>query len=167
MADAKKVKRSEFATFLNVQPSGAASFVRMGKGITSQSVSYNAQTSQETYIDEDSGNTNVDSYAPTINSPQTAYKGDPVFDYVDELRQKRAVGDECITDLLMVYIYDSKEGTTYAAEKQKVAIQIDEFGGDGGGNTSITYTINFIGDAVRGTATINTETKTATFTAAE
>lgn len=154
----KKVKRSDFAAFLNTVPSAATpTWKRMGKGITSQKISYNAQSSSETYIDEDSATTSIDSYAPTMDAPMTAYKGDPVFDYVDELRQKRAVGADCETEVLLVYIYDSTgtgSSVKYAAEKQKVAISIDEFGGDGGGNNSLSFTVNFIGQSERGTCTI-------------
>lgn len=163
MADAivKKVKRSDFAAFLNTGSKDSLRWSRMGKGITSQKISYNPQTTSETYIDEDSASTSVDSYAPTMDAPQTAYAGDPVFDYVDGLRQARAVGAECETDMLLVYIYDANEGK-YAAEKQRVAIQVDEFGGDGGGSNAIGYTLNFIGEAEQGTCVI--EDKTPTFT---
>lgn len=155
MADAiiKKVKRSDFASFLNTGTSDSPVWSRMGKGITSQKISYNPQTSSETFIDEDSATTSVDSYAPTMDAPQTAYAGDPVFDYVDALRQRRAVGADCETEMLLVYIYDANEGK-YAAEKQKIAIQIDEFGGDGGGSNAIGYTLNFIGEAEQGTCAI-------------
>lgn len=149
----KKVKRSDFASFLNTGANSTPVWSRVGKGITSQKISYNPQTTSETFIDEDSATTTIDSYAPTMDAPQTAYAGDPVFDFVDKLRQNRAVGADCETDMLLVYIYDANEGT-YAAEKQRVAIQIDDFGGDGGSNNVLTFTINFIGDAVRGTCTI-------------
>ncbi|MGN0533290.1 MAG: phage tail tube protein [Eubacterium sp.] len=156
-AVAKKVKRSDFATFLNTAPCSTENWARMGKGITSQKISYNAQSTSETYINEDSASTSIDSYAPTMDAPMTAYKGDAVFDYVDKLRQNRAVGADCETDVLMVYIYDSTgEGSsvTYSAEKQRVAISIEEFGGDGGGSNSLSFTLNFIGNAERGTCTI-------------
>ena len=166
MADVtvKKIKRSDFASFLNVGSKDSLKWARMGKGITSQKISYNPQTTSETYIDEDSATTTVDSYAPTMDAPQTAYAGDPVFDYVDRLRQSRAVGADCETEMLLVYIYDA-EGTSYAAEKQKVAIQVDEFGGDGGASNVIGYTINFIGEAEKGTCAIVDGTPTFTKTA--
>ena len=46
----KKVKRSDFATFLNVTPSATATYARMGRGITSQQIAYNPATTNETYI---------------------------------------------------------------------------------------------------------------------
>ena len=155
MADAviKKIKRSEFAAFLNTTPDGTATYARMGKGITGQTVAYNPSTTSETYIHEDAATTSVDSYAPSINTPQTCYAGEPVFEYVDGLRRARAVGADAETDILLVYIY-AGEGSSYAAEKCKAAISIEEFGGDGGAPTSITYTISLNGDPEIGTATI-------------
>lgn len=153
----EKVKRSKFASFLNVSITETEDWARMGKGITSQSVSYNPSTTSETYIDEDSATTTLDSYAPTMDGAMTAYAGDPVFDYVDNLRQSRAIGAECETELLLVYLYDKvgeDAAATYAAEKQKVSIAVDDFGGEGGGNVAINYTLNFVGEAEQGTVAI-------------
>lgn len=150
----KKIKRSEFATFLNTTPDGTATYSRMGKGITGQTVAYNPSTTSETYIHEDAATTSVDSYSLAINTPQTCYAGEPVFEFIDGLRRSRAVGADAETDVLLVYIYSSTAGNAYAAEKCKVAISVEEFGGDGGAPVSITYTLNLNGDPEIGTATI-------------
>ena len=150
----KKIKRSEFAAFLNTNPGSTPTYSRMGKGITGQTISYNPATTSETYINEDAATTSIDSYAPSINTPQTCYAGEPVFEYVDGLRRSRAVGADAETDILLVYIYANEGSNAYAAEKCKAAISIEEFGGDGGAPTSITYTINLNGDPEIGTATI-------------
>lgn len=153
MSDVKKVKRSQFATFLNT---GGASetWSRFGIGVTSQSVAYNPTVSSEQYIDADSATSSVDAYAPTINTPQTAYAGDPVFEFVDGLRKSRAIGDDAVTDILMVYVYDKSAENTYAAEKQTVSISITDFGGDAGSPLSITYDLGFVGTPILGTASI-------------
>lgn len=159
----KRVKRSQFASFLNTTPTGQAPvWGRMGKGITSASVSYNPTVNDEQYIHEDSGTKELDSYAPTMAGEQTAYKGDAVFDYVDSLRQNRAVGDDAKTELLMVYIYDKEEDGKYKAEKQEVAISINEFGGEAGGAVTISYDVGFCGEPEIGTATITDGTVTFT-----
>ncbi len=153
-----KIKRSEFAAFLNTTPGSTASYARMGKGITGQTVAYNPTVNTEQYINEDSATNSVDAYAPSINTPQTCYKGDAVFDYVDGLRKARAIGAAAETDVVLVYIYDSSttESTpTYAAEKCNCCISIEEFGGDAGNPLSITYTVSLNGDPVIGTATIS------------
>lgn len=153
MSDKVKVKRSQFATFLNTGTTTEA-WSRFGKGVTSQSVAYNPTVNSEQYIDEDNATSSVDAYAPTINTPQTAYKGDDVFEYIDSLRKTRAIGDDAVTDILLVYMYDKDDKGAYAAEKQKVSISITDFGGDAGNPLSITYDLGFIGDPVIGTAAV-------------
>lgn len=149
-----KVKRSELATFLNTGTKAIPVWSRMGKGITSQTIAYNPATTSEIYIDEDSGTTNLDSYTLNISTPQTAIKGNAVFDYVDNLRQTRAVGEDAETEVLIVYIYDEESTGVYKAERNNAVIQIDDFGGEGGGNTVLNYTVNLNGDPTLGTATI-------------
>lgn len=150
-----RVKRSQFATFLNTTPKGeTTTYARMGKGITTSSVAYNPTVNDELYISEDGANKSLDSYAPSMASEQVAFAGDPVFDYVDSLRQSRAVGDEAKTDMLMVYIYDKKAEGIYHAEKQDVIVSINEFGGDAGGAVTISYDAGFCGEPIKGTVTI-------------
>ena len=156
----EKIKRSLFATFINTTPGETAeNWSRMGKGITSQNISYNPNVTTEQYIDEDNATSSVDSYAPSLDGTQTCYKGDPVFEYIDGLRQARAVGTALETEVLFVYMY-SGEASAYKAEKNKCVIQLGEYGGDGGGNVTMTYTIGLNGDPVVGTATVNEGTVT-------
>lgn len=150
----EKIKRSLFATFINTTPGDeAATWSRMGKGITSQNISYNPNVTTEQYIDEDNATSSVDSYAPSLDGTQTCYKGEPVFTYIDGLRQSRAVGSALETEVLFVYLYDGTD-SAYKAEKNKCVIQLGEYGGDGGGNVTMTYTIGLNGDPVVGTAAI-------------
>ena len=156
----EKIKRSLFATFINTTPgSGEPTWAKMGKGITSQNVSYNPNVTTEQYIDEDNAYSSVDSYAPSLDGTQTCYKGEAVFTYIDGLRQKRAVGAELETEVLFVYLYDGTENA-YKAEKNACVIQLGEFGGEGGGSVQLTYTIGLNGDPVQGTATISNSTVT-------
>lgn len=157
----KKVKRSKFATFLNTGTGSTETWSLVGDGVTSMTVSYNPQTSDETYIHQDSGTTDVESYKPTSAVPMTAMQGDPVFDFVDNLRRKRAVLDEARTSVCLVYLYDESSGGAYPAEKNTCSIQIDDFGGEGGGSNVINFTINFVGDGVSGTFDPSTKTFTA------
>ena len=150
----EKIKRSLFATFINTTPGGGeATWAKMGKGITAQSLSYNPNVTTEQYIDEDNATSSVDSYAPSLDGTQTCYKGEPVFTFIDGLRQKRAVGKELETEVLFVYLYDGAENA-YKAEKNACVIQLGEFGGEGGGNVQLTYTIGLNGDPEQGTATV-------------
>lgn len=150
----EKIKRSLFATFINTTPGGEAeTWARMGKGITSQNIAYNPNVTTEQYIDEDNATSSVDSYAPSLDGTQTCYKGEPVFEYIDGLRQSRAVGSALETEVLFVYMY-AGEASSFKAEKNKCVIQLGEYGGDGGGNVTMTYTIGLNGDPVVGTASV-------------
>ena len=150
----EKIKRSLFATFINTTPGdGEPTWAKMGKGITSQKISYNPTVTTEQYIDEDNAYSSVDSYAPSLDGAQTCYKGEPVFEYIEALRQKRAVGADLETEVLFVYLYDGAENA-YKAEKNACVIQLGDYGGDGGGSVQLTYTIGLNGSPEQGTATV-------------
>ncbi len=157
----QKIKRSRFGLFLNTAPEeDEPVWSLVGEGVTELTVAYNPQTSEVVYINQDSGTTDVESYKPTIETPMTAIKGDEVFEFVDGLRRGRKVLDECVTQCVMVYLYEEEQAGAWPAEQNNCAIQIDEFGGAGGESTKLTFTINLQGDAVQGT--FNPDTKTFT-----
>lgn len=144
------IKRSAFATFLDDNPGGAANYVMIGDGVTTATINYNPQTLEETYINQDSGTTEVQSYRPNLPIEATAKNGDDVFEFIDNLRKTRAVLDAAKTTIVNVWLYETPTGDSYPAEQQEVSIQIDSFGGDGGQASKINYTINFLGDPVAG-----------------
>ncbi len=150
MSDAR-ITRSQVAAFLNTGTPETPVWSRIGKGVTGQTITYNPQVTTETYINEDNATTSLTSYQVNIATPQTAYAGDAVFDYVDALRQSRAVGDDAEAEVLLVYLYTT---SPYTAELNKAVIQIDDFGGDGGTPVIINYTLNLCGAPTAGTATI-------------
>ena len=150
-----KIKRSQVAAFLNTGTTETPIWSKMGKGITEQTIAYNPQATTENYIHEDSATTSIDSYQVNISTPQTAYTGEPVFDYVDKIRQTRGVGAAAETEILLVYLYTA---SPYKAELNKASLQVDDFGGEGGGNVVLNYTINLNGDPKLG-AVVVTEGK--------
>lgn len=163
MAGAVKIKRSQFATFINTTPSETtANYVRLGKGITSGEISYNPESNEEIYIDEDSGTTDVTGYKPTMPVEATAMAGDDAYDFIDSLRINRAILGDAKTDIVNVWLYKTATGGAYPAEKQNVSIALGTFGGPGGEPAKINYTINYQGDPVKGTFNPTTKAFTAT-----
>jgi len=147
----EKVKRSLFKTFLNVAPSEQeADYALLGEGVTSAEIQYNPQTTEETYIHQDSGVTEIESYRPTMPIEASCVAGDDVFDFVDGLRRGRAVLDDAKTDIINVWVYEVEGLAGYPAEQQEVSVQVDSFGGAGGETNKINFTINFLGDPVVG-----------------
>ncbi|MEG2166460.1 MAG: hypothetical protein RRY96_09200, partial [Ruthenibacterium sp.] len=115
-----------------------------------------------TYINQNSGVTDVESYKPTIATPMTALAGDAVFEFVDSMRMGRKVLSDCMTECLLVYLYKDAVAGGYPAEKNACAIQIDDFGGAGGESAKLNFTLNLQGDAVVGKFDPVTKAFTAT-----
>jgi hypothetical protein len=146
-----KVKRSQIATFVNTSSTTGAAYSLVGVGVASGKVAMNPKVTEETYIHEDSATKIVESYAPSMPIEMTAHAGEPVFDYIDNLRKNRAVLDEAVTDIVNVNYYESSNTSGYPAEKQSVAISIEDGpGGDGGVAAKISFTFNYVGNGSSG-----------------
>jgi hypothetical protein len=154
---AVKIKRSQVQSFLNTTPLSTATYKLIGDGIVGGSIAMNPKITEETYIHQDSASISVDSYAPKMPVEGSAKAGDDVFEFIDALRRARATLADAETDVVNVWMYETGGPTAYPAEKQPVAISVDEFGGEGGVAAKIKYTINFIGPAVLGTFNASTK----------
>ena len=139
-------KRSAFLLFMNTTPKEtAAAYALVGDGVTELSISYNPQTSTEQYIHQDTANTELTGYQPNAPVTSQAVKGDPAFEFVNELRKRLPIGSDAHTDIVMLDIFDEPTGGAYPATKQPVSIQIDSYGGAASDPLSIGYTINWRG----------------------
>ena len=157
------VKRSQMAHFLNTTPgNGTKTWSRFAVGHESFSTSYNAETETTQYIHEDSGTTYLKNYAPTVDTTQIAHKGDPIFDFVDDLSFKLAVGSDSVTEYLEVRTYNATSMTAIPARLFKVSIAISSEGDAATDPLQREYTLNFQGDPVFGTFNIDTMTFTQT-----
>ena len=148
MAD--KIKRSQFKSFLNTGTILSPTWSLIADGVTTGKVNYNPKTTEETYIDADVASIAVESYAPTMPIEATAKNGDAAFEFIDTLRKGRSILGDAESEVVNVWLYETPALGYYPAEKQTVGIQVDDFGGDGGAATKVNYTINFIGDPVKG-----------------
>lgn len=153
-------KRSAFKTFLNTTPSSEATYSIIGPGVTELSIAYNPQTSTEQYIHEDSATTELTGYQPNAPVTAQAVKGDPTFEFINEMRKTLPIGSDAHTDVVLVDIFGKQTGGKYEATKQPVSIQIDSYGGSATDPLSIGYTINWRGSGTRGTFDPDTKTFT-------
>lgn len=162
----ESIKRSGFMIFMNTAPTAKSeTYNLIGDGVTELSVDYGAQSKTEQYINADSATTEITGYQPTAPVTMTAKKGDPVFEYVNGLRKKRAILSAAYTDIVMADAYDvanAEDLSAIPAEKQPVSIQIGSYGGAAEDPLSIDYTINFRGDSTTGTFDAKTKAFTAT-----
>ena len=156
MSDLRKINRDEWQDFLDINPSGETpSWKIIGVGITDKSTDYNAEKTEEKWIIERTKRTAIDSYGPSSGVEQTAYKGDEVFEFIDNIRYRMLTGTEAQTHLLEVdkYSVTNEQSTpTYRARMWDVAIEISSNGGE---TAKIKYNIDYSGDPTFGTVTFN------------
>ena len=163
MATMKKIDRTEWVDFLNTTPSAETpTWAIIGVGITDKSTDYNANTTEEKWIIHKNATKTTESYALTSGVEQTAYKDDPVFEFIDDIRYYLKTGSDAETTLLEIdkYSFTGEEtAPVYRARLWKVGI---ELGSNGGETAKINYTINYNGDPTFGTVTF--ENGVPTFT---
>jgi hypothetical protein len=157
MATTEKIKRPLIAHFLDTAKSAdyatGATWKRIGLNVTDMSIDYGAQTETEQDIISNSATTDVTGYQPTSAVSQQCTKGDEIFEFITELRRNRSILGECQTWMLNVDLWDVTTDK-YQAEIQRVSIQVDTYGGAGGETPVQEFTINFVGDPIKGTVTM-------------
>lgn len=148
-------KRSAFKMFMDV---GSGEYEIIGPGVTELSISYNPQTSTEQYIHEDTATTEMTGYQPNAPVTGQAVSGDPVFEYINNMRINLPIGSDAHTNVVLVDVFGKQTSGSYAATKQPVSIQIDSYGGPASDPLSIGYTINWRGSGTQGTFDPDTKT---------
>jgi len=155
-------KRSAFLLFVNTTPSAeSGSYALVGDGVTELSIAYNAQTSTEQFIHQDTANTELTGYQPSAPVTAQVVKGDTAFEFINGLRKKLPIGSDAHTDIVMTDIFETATSGAYPATKQPVSIQIDSYGGAASDPLAIGYTINWRGEGVEGTFDPDTRTFSA------
>ena len=151
----EKIKRSQFLTYLNTDPSALSpKWDVLGVGITEYGIAYNPQVDTEKWIIEDNARNDHSSNQKQGSVTQKCYKGDPVFEFInagrDQLNYKAQVLD-----------IDRWNGTgsSYPAKMNDVIITVTNYMGE---NAEIEYDIYYDGDAIEGTVTFIGSTPTFT-----
>lgn len=152
MGEIKKIDRTEWADFLNTTPKeDTPNWAIIGIGISDKTTEYNAEVTEEKWIIYKNKIKEVDSYGLSSGIEQTAYKGDEVFEFVDDIRYKLKTGTDAETTLLEVDKYSvtgDEADPVYRARLWTVAISIESNGGE---TAKINYSINYKGDPTYGT----------------
>lgn len=149
-----KAKRSQWYTFLNVGTADTPTWAREGKNASEMTAQMNPQTTTVQDVTQDTGETDITGYQPNMPVSKSVSVGDPVFEFIDNIRRKRAILSDSYAQLLNVDVFNAAEDGSYPAELQDVSVQIDSFGGAASSPLTIAYTYNYRGDPVQGTATI-------------
>lgn len=151
----EKINRSQFLTYLNTTPGGLnPKWDVLGVGITEYGIAYNPQVDTEKWIIEDNARTDHSSNQKQGSVTQRCYKGDPVFEFINEGRDQLNYK----TQVLDIDRWNGT-GTTYPAKVNDVIITVTNYMGE---NAEIEYDIYYDGDAKIGTVTFSGNTPTFT-----
>lgn len=152
----KKVTREQIATYLNTTPGESSEkWSIVGVGITDYGQSFNPQIETEKWIINKNATSSLESYQIQGDVSQKCYFGDPVYDFVNNLRRTRAIGSQVETQILDVDTYDATGEDTakkYKAQKNDCMIAVTSYGT--GETPVIEYSIYYNGDPVVGTVSI-------------
>lgn len=160
-----KIERKYMAHYLDTNfMSGTPSWYRLGEDLEEYSVDLNPDTSLVKNI---LGSTRFDhnGFEPSADAdPFYARVDDPLFEKLQDVVDNRHTGDQSKTYSLEVHLWE--EGATtgsYVAWRQPVYVVPTSYGGDTSGY-QIPFTVNYIGDRVKGKFVPNSVAGGGTFT---
>lgn len=154
VSNENKAKRSEFRTFLNTGTEASPTWVLEGRFASEMTAQMNPQTTTVQDVTQDTAETDITGYQPSMAVSKSVSKTDPAYEYINDIRRHRKILSDAYGQILNVDIFDKQSDGSYPAERQDVSIQIDSFGGSAPDPLSIGYTYNYRGDPVTGKATI-------------
>ena len=158
----KLVKRSDKVSFLGTISGGTETFNRM-RGFTTMSGSKNPSEYTRQYVDEEFETTDVTGYSPSIEFGFDQYTEDPVHEEMVDILDGEKTGTDARRNIVTVD-FSQPENSGYKAVKREYAIIGDS---DGDSMDAYTYSGTFraTGKKIEGTATMNSDSSVATFTA--
>lgn len=145
----EKLKTSQYLRFINITPgTETKTWKILGIGITELETSYNPQVETEQWIIEDTARNDHTGNQKQSSVTQKAYKNDPVFEFINEGRDKL----NYTTEVLEIDTWNSTGGA-YASKFSDALVSITSYSGN-----EIGYDLYFNGDPVEGTSTITSGT---------
>lgn len=149
--------RDQFAHFIDISKnSSTPNWVLEGIGVEALSIAFNPQTDTFKTIISRTADTTFNSYQLQSSvSGKRIYKGDEIYEFLDEARRKALSIETKLLEVDMAYTTSENK---YQAIQYDVLITIDEFLGE---NATISYNMA-IKNPKQGTATIANEKPTFT-----
>lgn len=160
-----KIARKYMAHFLDSSFGGTTpAWYRIGEDLEEYNVELNPDTEVKKNI---LGNTtfNHNGYEPSADSdPFYARVGDALFTKLQNIVDTQATDDTCKTSALEVHLWDGDAENGYVAYKQDCYVVPTSYGGDTSGY-QIPYSVNYVGDKVKGKYVPGAGGASGTFTA--
>lgn len=155
--DYEKITRDQMATYIDVAKNPTTpSWKLLGIGITGYGIAYNPQVTTEKWIINKNATSSLDGYQRQGDISQKCYKGDPVFEFVNEIRRNCSIGAQVQTQVLDIDRYDQANGA-FKATKSDIIVTITNYMAE---DAVIEYSIYYNGDPVVGTVTFTDEVPT-------
>lgn len=164
-----KIERKYMAHYLDTSfniEGDSPSWYRLGEDLEEYSVELNPDTELVKNI---LGSTRFDhnGFEPSADAePFYARVDDPLFAKLQEVVDKRQTGDQAKTYALEVHLWEEATGSegAYVAWRQPVYVVPTSYGGDTSGY-QIPFTVNYVGERVKGKFVPSSTTGGGTFTA--
>lgn len=155
------VKRNGKVAFMDVSTTSIANFLRMTK-FTEISKSKNATEYSRTYVDEDGEVTDVTGYSEEISYAFDLYKNNLVHQKIVDITDNEKTGNDALVKILTVD-FSKTRANGYEARLRTYSVVPDA---EGDSTDAYTYSGAFRKNSgfTIGTAVVNADGKTATFT---
>ena len=146
----EQLYRDQFAHYINTGADASnPTWTLEGVGVEALSLTYNPQIDQYKTIIERNANATFNNYQlQTSVSGKRLYKGDAMYEFLNEARRNMKAIE---TQIMEVEMANADESGNYTATKFNCLIVIDEFLGE---NATISYTLYVKGDPTHGSVTI-------------
>lgn len=151
----KPVMSFDVALFMNVaEDKSTPEWARMNKGIEDTSVGYNATVNTNHFIGDKGATKTTTALDKSMGVTQLAFKGDKVFEFVDDIFFNDSIGDDATTEILEVYLYKVESDTAVPSKVYSAIISQNDLTITGGEQLTLAYDANYSGDATFGTSSI-------------
>jgi len=153
------VMRYQVADYLST---GENAFALMGVGFNTLDENPTAQKDAKTYINQKAQTTQIKSYQPTFPFDTDLISDEEAVMAIYDIGRNQKTGEDAELDYVRVELFKpvADQENVFEARKFRVAVEVANITGEGGGIMKMTGNLNGVGDFVAGT--FDTTTKTFT-----
>ena len=151
--------RYQVADYLST---GENAFALMGVGFNTLDENPTAQKDSKTYINQKAQTSQIKSYQPTFPFDTDLISDEDAVMAIYDIGRNQRTGEDAELDYVRVELFKPVEDqeNVFEARKFRVAVEVANITGEGGGIMKMTGNLNGVGDFVAGT--FDTTTKTFT-----
>ena len=155
------VMRYQVADYL---ATGDDKFALMGVGFNTLDENPTAQKDAKTYINQKAQTTQIKSYQPTFPFDTDLISDEEAVMAIYDIGRNQKTSEDAELDYVRVELFKpvADKENVFEARKFKVAVEVANITGEGGGIMKVTGNLNGVGDFVAGTFDTTTKTFTAT-----